>query len=108
MLSSSPYPVTSPNTSYEVLPPFLERIRPRQRADAGIVEHQLVRMRLLGLAQRPVQLEDVGNVLADFVAGAVAADDDVALFVFRFGLSVMDAASPKVAGGRLATGGGDG
>jgi len=53
------------------------RVRPLQRADAGIVKHKLPRLRLLRLAQAAIELEDVGNVLGDFVAGAVAEDDDV-------------------------------
>jgi len=42
-----------------VLHQLLPRIRPRQRADTGIVEHHLARRGLLGLAQRPVQLEHI-------------------------------------------------
>jgi hypothetical protein len=60
-----------------VLPELPPRVRPRERADAGIVEHELMRLRLAGVPQAPIQLENVGNVLADLVAGAVAADDDV-------------------------------
>ena len=66
-----------PEDRGRVLHQLLPRIGPRQRADAGIVEHHLARRGLLGLAQGPVQLEHIGNVLADLVAGAVAADDDV-------------------------------
>jgi hypothetical protein len=42
-------------------------------------------MRLLRFAQRPVQLEHIGKILGDLVAGAVAADDDVTLSVVGFG-----------------------
>jgi len=54
---------------------LLPWVRPLQRADARIVKHQLPRGRLLGLAQAAIELENVGNVLANLVAGAVAADD---------------------------------
>jgi hypothetical protein len=40
--------------------------------------HGLPRRCLLGLAQAARELENVGDVLGDIVAGAVAADDDVA------------------------------
>jgi len=60
------------------------RRRLRHRADPGIVKHHLPRMRPVGLAQAAIQLQDVGDVLADFVAGAVTADDEV----FRLGLAV--------------------
>jgi len=66
-----------PEDRRRVLHQLRPRIRPRQRADTGIVERHLARHGLLGLAQGPVQLEHIGNVLADLVAGAVAADDDV-------------------------------
>ena len=38
--------------------------------------HQLPR--LLRLAQAAIELQHIGDVLGDFVTGAVAADDDVA------------------------------
>ena len=61
----------------EILLQLAPRIRPRQRADAGIVKHELPRLCPVGLAHAAIQLQHVGNVLADLVAGAVAADDDV-------------------------------
>ena len=50
-------------------------MRPRRRADAAVVEHHLPRRCLLRLTQAAIQLKDVGDVLADLVASAVAADD---------------------------------
>jgi hypothetical protein len=49
------------------------RVRPRQRAYAGIVKHQLPRLGPLGLAQAAIELQDIGDVFADLVAGAADA-----------------------------------
>ena len=57
------------------------RARLRQRADAGIVIHDLARVSLRRLAQAAIELQHIGDVLADLVAGAVAQHDDVARFV---------------------------
>jgi len=43
----------------------------------GVVGHQLPRLRLVGLAQAAIELQGVGDILLDFVAGAVTADDQV-------------------------------
>ncbi len=67
-----------PEDGAEILLQLLPRIRPRQRADARIVKHHLPRRGFVGLAQAAIELEHIGNVLGDLVAGAVAADDDVA------------------------------
>lgn len=67
-----------PHDGGEILHQLAPRVRPRQRADAGIVKHHLPRrLALVGLAQAAIELENVGNVLGDLVAGAVAEDDDV-------------------------------
>ena len=47
------------------------RLGPPERADAGIVEHGLKRLCLGRLAQAPVELEHIRDVLADLVARAV-------------------------------------
>lgn len=67
-----------PEDRVEILLELVPRIRPRQRADPRIVIDELPRLCLLGLAQAAIELEHIGNVLGNFVAGAVAADDDVA------------------------------
>ena len=75
----SAFQAATPQMRFCARPDCLRRFepRPRQRADAGIVEHHLVRLGLRGLAQAAIELENIGDVLADVVAGAVAADDDV-------------------------------
>jgi len=78
-----------PQDGAEILLEFEKWIWPRQRADAGIVEHELARLCLLGLAQAAIELEDVGNVLADLVPRTVAANDDV---FHLLGLSVCGGA----------------
>ena len=66
-----------PQNGVEILPQPVPRIRPFQRADAGIVKHKLPRLRLLRLAQAAIELQHVRDVFGDLVAGAVAKDDDV-------------------------------
>ncbi len=67
-----------PQDGVEILLQFVPRVRPLQRADPRIVKHQLPRLRLLRLAQAAIELQHIGDVLGNLVAGAVAADDDVA------------------------------
>ena len=67
-----------PQDGVEILLQLVPRVRPRQRADPRIVKHQLPRLRLLRLAQAAIELQHIGDVLGNLVAGAVAADDDVA------------------------------
>ena len=66
-----------PQDGVEILLQLVPRIRPRQRADPRIVINQLPRLGFLRLAQAAIELQDIGNVLGNLVAGAVAADDDV-------------------------------
>ena len=67
-----------PQDGVEVLLQLVPRVRPLQRADPRIVKHQLPRLCLLRLAQAAIELQHIGDVLGNLVAGAVAADDDVA------------------------------
>ncbi|WP_348630180.1 hypothetical protein [Rhizobium sp. WSM1325] len=44
-----------------------------QRSNARVVIHNLI----VFLLKHPIQLENIGHVHADFVAGSITADDDV-------------------------------
>ena len=67
-----------PQDGVEILLELVPRIRPRQRADPRIVIDDLPRLCLLRLAQAAIELQHIGDVLGNLVAGAVAADDDIA------------------------------
>jgi hypothetical protein len=62
-----------PEDGVEILPQLVPRVQPRQRADAGIVIDELARLS----CARSDRASAYGDVLADLITGAVAADDDV-------------------------------
>src|SRR6266446_3390671 len=53
------------------------RVGTSKRAYTRIIKDNLLRLSLASFSKSPIKLQDVGDILADFVSSAVATDNNI-------------------------------